>query len=89
MSRGNVSSRLERLEASARSGPSGRCPKCGLAPGERRPLALIDEDHPDKGFGGDPHERCGRCGRPLYTVVRLVYEDAAGVKGGVASYEPL
>ena len=30
MSRGNISSRLEKLEASARSGPSGRCPECGL-----------------------------------------------------------
>jgi hypothetical protein len=75
MSRGNVSSRLERLEASARIGPSGRCPECDLAPGERRPLAVIDEEHPDKGFGGDPHERCERCARPLYTVVRLVYEE--------------
>jgi hypothetical protein len=77
MSRGNVSSRLrlERLEASARSGPSGRCPGCGRAPGERRPLAVIDEEHPDRGFGGDPHERCEHCGRHLYTVVRLVYEE--------------
>src|SRR5688500_1890874 len=34
MSRGDLHRRLEKLQASARSGPSGRCPECGLWPRE-------------------------------------------------------
>jgi hypothetical protein len=65
--------RLRRLE---RRG--SRCPECGLAPDERRPPAVIYEEHPEKGFDGDPEERCGRCGRFLYTVLRVVYEGEEG-----------
>ena len=46
MSRGNISSRLERLEASARSGPSGRCPECGLPPHGPGRIALIHDGTP-------------------------------------------
>jgi hypothetical protein len=43
---------------------------------KRRLEALIarHEEQPDKGFAGGPHERYVRCGRPLYTVLRVVYE---------------
>ena len=37
-------------------------------------MAVINEEHPEKGFDGDPAERCGRCGRFLYTVLRVVYD---------------
>ena len=66
MSRGNVSSRLERLEASARSGPSGRCPECGLSPEEPGRIALIHDGTPAEGFPDDPGSAVaaagGRCG---------------------------
>ena len=86
MSRGNVSSRLERLEASARSGPSGRCPECGLPPHGPGRIVLIHDGTPAEGFPDDPEERCERCGRPLWCVIRIVYDDA---EGGGASYEHL
>jgi hypothetical protein len=73
MSRGNVSSRLERLEASARSGPSGRCPECGLPPHGPGRIVLIDDGTPAEDFPDDPGERCSCCGRPLWCVIRLVY----------------
>jgi hypothetical protein len=60
--------RLKRLE-----GRESRCLECGLAPDERRPPAVIYEEHREKGFQGDPHERCASCGRPLWTVLRVVY----------------
>jgi uncharacterized protein with PIN domain len=69
--------RLKRLE-----GRGSRCPECGLAPDERRPPAVIYEERPEKkSFDGDPNERCSSCGRPLYTVLRVVYE---GEEGGGA-----
>ena len=81
MSRGNISSRLEKLEASARSGPSGRCPECGLAAGEQRPFAVIEQGVPWKGSPDDPHECCVRCGLQLYTVIEVVYDSPAGEEG--------
>jgi hypothetical protein len=73
--------RIKRLE-----GRGSLCPECGLAPDERRPPAVIYEEHPEKSFfDGDPNERCGRCGRPLYTVLRVVYD---GKEGGGDSYWP-
>jgi hypothetical protein len=36
---------------------------------------VIYDDAPDKGFEGDPNERCGRCGRLLWTGIRVVYGD--------------
>jgi hypothetical protein len=81
MSRGNISSRLEKLEASARSGPSGRCPECGLAPDEQRPFAVIEQGVPWKGSPDDPHECCVRCSLQLYTVIEVVYDSPAGEEG--------
>jgi ribosomal protein L37E len=69
-----MKSRLRRVEVATRKGPGGRCSECGLTLSEHgRPVALYEE-HPDKGFDGDPDERCPRCGRNLYTVLRVVYE---------------
>ena len=70
-----IKSRLRRLEESKHA---GRCPECGLAPHERRPPAVINEARPEMSFDGDPNERCGRCGHPLYTVMRVVYGDEGG-----------
>ena len=75
MSRGNVSSRLKRLEASARSGPSGRCPKCGLQPHGPGRIVLIDGGTPAEGFPANPGERCSRCDRPLWCVIQIVYDE--------------
>jgi hypothetical protein len=73
MSRGNVSSRLERLEASARSGPSGRCPECGLGQRETGYIVLC---------GNDPAEHlpevCPECGRSTKIRIKVVYEGGEG-----------
>ena len=74
----SIESRLRRLEE-RRS--AGRCPECGLAPDEPRALAVIDEEHPEKSFDGDPDERCARCGRALWCVIEIVY-DSPGDAGG-------
>ena len=75
---GSIDSRLRHLE-----GQGARCPECGLTPSEHgRPVAVYP-DESDRGFQGDTSERCGRCGRPLYTAIRVVYEDE---EGGEASY---
>jgi len=74
---GSIDSRLRRLEEQG-----NRCSECGHAPDERRPPAVVDEEHPDKSFDGDPTETCARCGRPLYVVLRVVYDPPAGEEGG-------
>ena len=65
--------RLRRLEESG-----GRCPECGLTPDGHGRMAVINEERPEKSFDGDPDERCGRCRRFLYTVLRVVYDDVEG-----------
>jgi uncharacterized Zn finger protein len=67
----SIKGRVQRLQARL----AGACPECGLAPDERRPPAVINEEHPEKSFQGDPYERCPECGRPLYTVLNVVYGD--------------
>ena|SRR5829696_7423626 len=71
----NIDSRLRRLEDEGRSGV---CPECGLVPDERRPIAAVYPDEPDKGFQGDPHVSCEQCGHALYTVLRVVRDAAQG-----------
>jgi len=77
---GSINSRLRRLEEHGH-----RCPECGLAPDERRPIAVINEEYPNKSFEGDPQETCSSCKEPLHTVIRVVYE---GQEGGGDSYWP-
>ena len=69
---GSIEGRIRRLE---RRGSGGRCPECGLTPGGHGRVAVINEEHPEKSFQGDPYERCPECGRPLYTVLNVVYGD--------------
>jgi hypothetical protein len=59
----------------------GRCRECGLTSDGPGRIALIDDGTPAEGFPDDPEERCGCCGRPLWCVIRIVYDDAEG--GGV------
>ena len=66
--------RLRKLEERRRGGP---CPECGLPPDGHGYIVLIDEEHPERSFKGDPNERCGRCGRLLYQVIRVVYDSPA------------
>jgi len=72
----SIDSRLRRLEESGDS-----CPECGLSATARRPIAVVYPDDPDKSFDGDPYERCPECGRPLYTVLNVVYEGEEGGGG--------
>jgi hypothetical protein len=78
MSRGNIYSRLEKLEASACSGPSGRCPECGLSPHGPGRIVLFGEAAPRQTLPDNPEQRCGSCSRPLWCVLRVVYEDTEG-----------
>ena len=72
MSRGNISSRLEKLEASARSGPSGRCLECGLRPQDNGYI-VVDDDP-----AGHIPEVCPECKRSTKIHVRVVFEGEEG-----------
>jgi hypothetical protein len=71
----SIESRLRRLEE-RRS--AGRCQECGLLPDGQGYIVLIDEKRPEESFDGDPDERCGRCGRYLWCVTKVVYDGAEG-----------
>ena len=73
MSRGNISSRLEKLEASARSGPSGRCQECGLPP-DGPGYIVVDHNDP----AGHIPEVCPECGRSTKIHICLAYEGEEG-----------
>jgi hypothetical protein len=73
MSRGNISSRLEKLEASTRSGPSGRCLECGLR-SEDNGYIVVDDNDP----AGHIPEVCPECRRSTKIHIRLVYEGEEG-----------
>jgi hypothetical protein len=72
----SIQARLGRLE-----GRGVRCPRCGLAPDERRKVAVVYEEEPERSFKGDPHEACAGCGQPLYCVLRVVYDSPMGEEG--------
>ena len=78
-----IKGRLRRLEGRMQG---GRCPKCGLTADGPGRIVLIDDGTPAEGFPNDPEERCSRCGRALWCVIRIVYDDAEG--RGI-SYEPM
>jgi DNA-directed RNA polymerase subunit RPC12/RpoP len=67
---GSIDSRLRRLEEEGRR---GACPECKLPPDAPGSIVLIDEEHPEESFEGDPDERCQRCGRRLWLVIEVVY----------------
>jgi hypothetical protein len=69
---GEIEHRLRRLEG------RGGCQACGLPPDGPGRIAVISEEHPEESFDGDPNERCERCGRFVYTVIRVVYDDTEG-----------
>ena len=70
-----IKGRLRRLEGRMQG---GRCPECGLTPEGLGRFALIHDGTPAEGFPDDPGERCERCGRPLWCVICIVYDDAEG-----------
>jgi hypothetical protein len=59
-----INSRLRRLEERARGGP---CPECGGGPHGPERIAI---DRIPEGA----EEFCPSCGRPLWTVIKVVYE---------------
>ena len=78
-----IKSRLRRIESAARR--SYRCPECGFAPDDGGRIVVVGE-----GFGEvdehDPEERCGRCGRYLWCVIKVVYDGAGGDAEGGGDY---
>ena len=72
----SIESRLRRLEERRRS---GRCHRCKLSP---HGLGYITIDHIPEGA----EENCRECGRPLWTVVKVVYEDDASEDVGGGDY---
>jgi hypothetical protein len=79
----SIESRLRRLEERRRS---GCCQECGLLPDGQGYIVLIDEKRPEESFDGDPDERCGRCGRYLWFVIKVVYDGAEGDAEGGGGY---
>jgi hypothetical protein len=67
-----IEGRLRRLEGRMQG---GRCPECGLTPDGPGRIVLIDDGTLAEGFPDDPGERCSRCGRYLWCVIRLVYDE--------------
>ena len=67
--------RLRRLEEYIRG---GRCQECGLPRHGPGRIVLFGEAAPRQTLPDNPEERCGSCGRPLWCVLRVVYEDAEG-----------
>jgi hypothetical protein len=83
----SIENRLRRLEEHQ---GGGGCPECGLAPDERRPMAVIEQGVPWKGSPTDPYEHCVRCGLRLYAVIEVVYDSPAVEEGeGGVSYGAL
>jgi hypothetical protein len=83
--RGTVGFNRRTLRRLERRGPLP-CPECGLSPDEPGRIVVIDDGTPAEGFPDDPEERCPeerceRCGRSLWCVIHIVYDDAEG--GGV------
>jgi hypothetical protein len=76
-----IKGRLQRLEERSRG---GRCQECGLPPDGPGYIVLIDEKRPEESFDGDPDERCGRCERYLWFVIKVVYDGAEGDGSEVA-----
>jgi hypothetical protein len=62
-------SRLRRLEEKA--GGTLRCPTCGHLPSMGGIIVHEDGNEPAR----DPNERCSGCGRHLWTVIRVVYDE--------------
>lgn len=67
-----IKSRLRRLEEYIRG---GRCQECGLPPHGPGRIVLFGEAAPRQTLPDNPEERCGSCGRPLWFVLRVEYED--------------
>ena len=72
-----LKSRLRRAEAAK----GGSCERCGLSPDGPGRIVLISDGVPGEGFPENPDERCGNCGRPLWCVIRVVY-DSPDKEGG-------
>ena len=63
----SIKRRLTHLEERSRG---GRCRRCKLPPNGPRQIVL--ERIPE-----DAEENCPECGWPLWTVIKVVFEDAA------------
>ncbi len=68
--------RLRRAERATGGGP---CSECGLSPDT--PGRIVYRDRTDSGLDSlpeDPDELCPGCGRTLWLVIEVAYEDEEG-----------
>ncbi len=70
-----IKNRLRRIEEAARG---GACPECELRPDGPGYITY----HEDEGRPENADERCPRCGRHLWTVIRVVEVGADPTEGG-------
>ncbi len=75
--------RLRRLERSGRA----RCSECSLPPDGPGRIAVVYDESPGSPGVDFPDglrlaERCERCARPLWCVLRVVYDSADKEGGG-------
>jgi hypothetical protein len=70
-----IKGRVRRLEERRRS---GRCQECGGGPHGPRHIVLFGDAAPRQTLPDNPEECCGSCGRLLWCVIKVVYEDAGG-----------
>jgi hypothetical protein len=66
--------RLRKLEEANASPEARRCVECGLPPDGLGYIVISDDAISDEGQRRE-QEWCAACGRPMYCIIEVVYED--------------
>jgi hypothetical protein len=73
-----IKGRLRRIESASRR--FYRCPECGFAPDDAGRFVVVGEGSGEVDEH-DPEERCDRCGRWLWFVIKVGYDSSADAEG--------